>query len=320
MISKNKLLILFLISHFLSAQENAPSVTLVANSFNKANPFYDVLIMKDKSYIYWLYFHCKGKNVSNQINYGNSKPLIFSFRQDTSEILDTIQNCIHPKLYESEREQEWKSEIPLYGSFPKYINFHLTNDPNFSSKIDISIQRSIANVKMYVLNEEGELVSTIVHNILKQGSHRFHWFSQDIKSGTYLIFTEIDAHLTIHSVRVVKNWFENIFSRGKDISHTKRIITTDYESLDIPEPEGDFHYIHMDRHGTSLGLNLLSDTKVKMELFTIQGKYITTVQDRKFPKGKTEFFLDPFVKKQGWYLVKLTKNDKTIHIRINIKK
>lgn len=320
MILKNTLLLLFLflLNNFISAQETPPLATLVLNSFNKEHPFYDVLIKKDIAYINWLYFHCKGKNVSNTLNDENRKPLLFSVRQGASEMLDTIQNCIYPKLYENEREREWKSEIPLYGSLPKYINFHIANDPNFSASIDLSIHRAVADVKIEVLTQEGELVSTVIDKTLRQGRHRFHWFTQDIKSGTYLVFTEIDAHLTIHSVRVEKNWFANIFSRDKEMPDKKRIITTDFEMLDIPVPEGEYHYVHMDRHGTALGFNLLSEATVKVELFTIQGKYITIVQERKFQKGKTEILVDPFVKSQGWYLAKLSINDKTTHVKLKI--
>lgn len=322
MIAKSTFLILFVlfVNHSLRGQEYAPSVTLISDSLNRAHPFYDILVKKDKKYINWLYFHSKGLSDTTRLKKPLNKPLVFRIQLGDSIVQDTLSNCVHPQLYEDERESQWQSEIPLYGSFPSYINFHLKNDPKVAAKIDVHIHRAVADIKMYVLTEDGNLVYRIVDNTLRQGRHRFHWFTADIKSGTYLLFTEIGTHLTIHPIQVEKNWFANLFSRDKEISRKKRVFTTDFESFDVPVPEGEYHYVHMDRFGTSLGLNLLAASMVKMKLFTIQGEYISTIKNEKVNKGKIAFLLNKHVEESGWYFIQLSINDSIKHIKIKIKK
>jgi hypothetical protein len=323
MITKSASLIVFvfLLNTIGTAQEEPPSVTFLSNSTNKAHPFYDVFIKKDTKYMSWLYFHCKGLSDTNSLKISKSNPLIFSITQNDVIGIDTISNCVYPKLYEDEREQEWQSEIPLYGSFPNYVNFHLKNDPQTAATIDLSIHQASSAIHMYVLTEEGDLVSTITDKTLTQGNHTLSWNTDDIKSGTYLLFTEIDSHLTIHPLVVKKNWLANIFSRDKEAWRPRRTIKFSYESSDMQtHEEREFHYVLKNRFGTSFGVNLLAESKVKIKLYTIKGDYISTIHDGKLSSGPFEFLLEKYIEKAGWHLVQLTINDKITHSKLNTKK
>ncbi|MFT5892483.1 MAG: hypothetical protein ACI9Y7_002593 [Dokdonia sp.] len=323
MITKNTFLIVFVffLNHLGIAQEDPPSATFLSNSTNKAHPFYGIFIKKDVKYMSWLYFHCKGLSDTNSLKTPMNSSLIFSIKQEDAIGIDTISNCVYPKLYEDEREQEWQSETPLYGSFPSYINFHLKNDPQTTATIELSIHRESSAIHMYVLTEEGDLVSTITDKTLTQGSHTLSWDTHDIKSGTYLLFTEIDSQVTIHSIAVEKNWLANIFSRNKEVWRPRKTIKFSFESSDVPTPEErEFHYVLKNRFGTSFGVNLLAESKVKIKLYTIKGDYISTINDGKLSAGASEFLLDTHIEKASWYLVKLTINDKITHSKLNIKK
>ncbi len=323
MITKSTFLIVFVF--FLNqvgiAQEDPPLVKLVSNNTNKAHPLYDLFIKKDNQYMSWLYFHCKGLSNIKSLKTPKNNPLIFNIQQEGETRVDTISNCVYPKLYEDEREQEWQSEIPLYGSFPSYINFHLKNDPQTKATMDVSIHQTSAAIHMYVLTEEGDLVSTITDKMYTQGYHTLSWNTNDIKSGIYLLFTEIDNHLTIHPLVVEKNWFANIFSRNKEAWRPRKTIKYNFESSNMPTYEDrEFHYTLKNRFGTSFGVNLLATSKVKIKLYTIKGDYISTINDGKLNVGTSEFLINEHIEKTGWYFIQLTINDKITHHKLNIKK
>ena len=303
------------------SQENFTSAQLVSDSINKAHPFYDALIKKNKKYISWLYFHCNGldnKNISKSLM---NNPLIFSIKQEGITVQDTIANCIHPKLYENEREPEWQSEIPLYGSFPKYINFHLSNDPKTGVSIDVSINQQSFNFKIYVLTEEGDMVDTIIDEYLNPGDYELYWNTEDFKSGDYLIFTQIDEHLVIQEIEVEKHWFVNLFSRSKKTYLKKRIYTTvDDSPIKLKNESLITNYILHNRLGIFLAISLLNETQVKAKLFSIDGNYIATVIDEKLDRGESTFLLNDYVKETGWYLIQLTIDTKKQYIKVNIKR
>lgn len=322
MIEKCRFLIplfLFFISFGMS-QENVTSVQLLSNNINKAHPFYKVLLKKDKLYINWIYHHCKGLGNKKTLKSPMNKPLVFSLQHEDTTVQDTIANCISPKLYENERELEWKSEIPLYGGFPEYIDFHLKNDPNIGAKIDLYNHREAKNIKMYVLTAAGDLLSTISDKPFNKGIHSLHWNTKDIKAGNYLLFTEVDTHLTIHQIRVEKNWWVNLFSRDKELSRRKSVIRKWYETEDLPELKGVFPYIQKNRFGTAIGLHLETAALVKIKLFAINGDFISTIYHKKLNAGETEFLLDTHIEKSGWYFIQLSIDDTRKYIRLKIKK
>lgn len=320
MITKWTFLILFAccLNNSLVGQQDVASATLVSNSINRAHPFYEVLLKKDTEYLSWLYFHCKGLSDKSSLKTPLNKPLIFSIKQDGATVEDTVSNCVYPKIYEDEREPEWKSELPLYGSFPKYVNFHLSNDPKIAAVIDLSINRACI-IKMYVLTEEGDLVETISDTPLQKGSHQFRWNTSAIKSGNYLLFTEIEGYLTIHSIAIEKHWWTNLFSRNKEVTRTKKVIQFRFEG-DIQMPEREGHYIHNNRNGTSIGVNLLAAAMVNIKLHTINGVFITTLNSKQLNTGESQFLLNKHIDKTGWYLIQLSINDKVKHIKLKIKK
>ncbi|MDB4292438.1 hypothetical protein N9954_03465 [Maribacter sp.] len=322
MIAKNVFLILlvFYLNNLFGAQEDFTSATLVSSPMNTAHPFYDLLLKKGPKYVEWLYFHCKGLADKNTLTTPMNTPLVFSITQNGAVLKDTIPNCVHPKLYENERELEWQSEIPLYGSFPDYINFHLTNDPKKGATIVLNSTRVGTTIKIYVLTVEGDMVSSISSKRLTKGIHKFHWLTKDIKAGNYLLFSEIDDYLTIHTLRVEKNWFTNIFSRDSEVSHKKKVIRFSFEEGDIPTTKGEFQYIRKNRFGTNLGLNLLEAAMVKIKLLGINGDYIATIHHKKLNAGESEFLLDKYIEKTGWYLIQLTIDGKRMHLKTKIKK
>ena len=323
MVTKSAFLIVFVffLNNLGIAQEDPPSVTFLSNSTNKAHPFYDVFIKKDAQYMSWLYFHCKGLSDTNSLKEPMNNPLVFGIKHEDAIAIDTISNCVYPKLYEDEREPEWQSEIPLYGSFPSYVNFHLKNDPQTAATIDLSILQESSAIHMYVLTEEGDLVSTITDKTRTQGKHTLYWDTNDIKSGNYLLFTEIDNLLTIHPLVVEKSWWANIFSRDKEVWRPRKTVKFSFESSDVQTPEErEFHYTLKNRFGTSFGVHLLTESKVKIKLYAINGDYISTINDKKLNAGASAFLLDTHIEKAGWYLVQLTINDKVTHSKLNIKK
>lgn len=320
--AKSTLLIVFVffLNHLGIAQEDPPSVTFLSNSTNKAHPLYDIFSKKDAKYMSWLYYHCKGGSSTNSLQTPMNTHLVFSVKQEGITITDTVSNCVYPKLYEDEREPEWQSEIPLYGRFPSYINFHIRNDPQTAATIDVSIHQESSHIRMYVLTKEGDLVSTITDKTFAQGSHTLHWDTSDIKSGTYLLFTEIGSYLTIHSIAVEKSWWANIFSRDKEAWRPRKTMKFSFESSDVEIPEREFNYVLRNRFGTSLGVKLLTESMVKIKLYAINGDYISTINNGKLKVGESTFLLDEYIEKTGWYFIQLTINNKKKHIKINIKK
>ncbi len=302
-------------------QGNFTPTKLVSNSINKTHPFYKVLIKKDKNYISWLYFHCKGLGNKSTATTPMNNPLVFDIKKEGVWVQDTIANCVHPKLYENEREPEWQSEIPLYGSFPKYITFHLNNDPKAGVSIDIFIKQHSSYLKMYVLTENGDMVDTIIDDSLKEGAHKLYWNTEDFKLGNYLLFTEVDEQLIIQKIKIEKNWFVNLFSRSKKMDRKKRIYTTVDDFPFKPQKKRAItNYILHNRFGTHLGIKLQNEAQVKAKLFSIDGNYIATVANEKIAHGESTFLLNDYVSEPGWYLMQLTINQKKQHIKVKIKR
>ena len=312
---------IFFLNALGHGQDSAiPSVRLAVSPVNTVHPFYQVLSKKDTAYMNWLYYHCSGLAHKNILKSPLNSPLVFTIKREKVVVTDTIANCVHPKLYENVRELKWQNEIPLYGSLPKGIDFHISNDPKSLTTIDLFLEQEMSDVNLYVLTAKGEMVATIADKPLTKGNHSLQWNTKNIKAGNYLLFTEIDTYLTIHQIHVEKNWWSNIFSRGKEVTYSKKVYRSSYEAADLPKLEGEFPYIRKNRFGTSLGFNLPNSARIKIKLYAINGNPIASILHQKLDSGEYEFLLDKYVEKSGWYLVQLTINDKQKHLKLNIKK
>ena len=324
MVFRKLLFISFALIGFVSqglnaAQSRTPIIKLSSNNFNLEHPYYKLLAKKDADYIEWLYYRCASKTIQADAAL-ESKPLVFSITYDGVTRFDTIANCVQFKVYEDERTAVWKNEVPIYGSLPSNVKGVLTNVLDEGCQLKLNVENDTVDANIYILNEEGEHVRTLANKKLRAGEYNFNWDANEIKEGRYLLYANIDNHLVIYQIEVSQNWFLNLFKNDK--SKPGRVI---YRSVD-DSPQTDLisnkqlTFVHHNRFGTSVGVHLLSEAMVNIELLTIKGESVTKIINRRLPKGENSFAVSDKVVKPGAYLVRISINKKVEYINTNIQK
>lgn len=316
------LMLLFIMSNSYGQTDWAANdVHLESSSFNKAHPYYEFFRTQDEDYIKWLYYGCTSSRTSYKDLGKESGPLIFRITKDGSSRYDTILNCVHPSIYETDRESGWESIIPIHGALPNGVWGNLENNPKGNTNVALYVQKKPVNAKIEVLTEEGELVSTLVEAYLEQGEYDFTWRPISVDPGSYLLYTRIDEGLMIQRIQVVKSWMRTIFS---DI-YGKIKGRAAYRKYQKSEPSGGLPKgtilaLNHDRHGVTLGLTTLPNSQVCIKLLRPDGSLLKNLVDENMKNSEYSSLLNNHVAKSGTYLLFIEVNGEERTQKIKLKK
>jgi len=322
-------LLLFVITNSYGQSAWATSdITLESNSFNKAHPYYEYFKTKDKDYIKWLYYGCassqnSSKDVTANSTDRNKQSGLLIFKTVKKGILtyDTIRNCVHPSMYETEMDSGWESVIPIHGALPDGVWSNLDNNPKGNTEMTLYVQKRPVHAKLEVLTEKGDLIKTLLDANLEKGTYDFTWQPKSVNSGSYLLHTQIDGQLMIQRIQVRDSWLRDFFS-GIYGSVKGRNAAQKYRNSEPAGklPKGAILSINYNRHGVAVDLDVPKGAEVRIALLRPDGTLLKNIVDKEVKSTHYGSLLNNYVTASGTYLLIVEVDGQKRTQKVKLKK